>query len=105
MEENRSTRRALTAIVSFLLTATTALILLVVLLLEWLTTLFCSELIATTLVAGLFIVIAIAIYTLSAHRAIEEIKSRWDAIYQVAYSARRGYERAVNLLKSLFNWR
>jgi hypothetical protein len=103
MEENRSTRRALTAIVCFLLTATTALILLVVLLLEWLTRLFGSELIATMLVAGLFGFVSAIIYAFAAHRAIEQIKARWDAIYQVAYSARRGYERAVNLLKRLFN--
>lgn len=102
MEDNRSAHRALTAIVIFLLTATTTLILLVVLLLEWLTALFCSDLIATLLVAGLFCTIAIVTYLGWAHKAIEEIKVRWDAIYQVAYSARRGYERVVNLIKILF---
>lgn len=100
MEPNSpSPRRVLTAIICFLFSAITALILLVVLLIEWLTSLLESDVLATLLVAGTFLVAATMIYLLSAHRAIEQIKTRWDAIYDVAYTVRCSYNRVMRFIK------
>lgn len=96
---NQSSRRVMTIIVCFLFTAITALILFVVLLLEWLTALLDSNVIATLLVAGMFLLIATMIYLLAARRAIEQIKLRWDAIYDVACTARRSYERVIRFIR------
>lgn len=97
--ENRSSRRAMTSIVCFLLAVMTALILFVVLLLEWLTMILCSDVLATLVVALTFLMAAAVIYLLSAHKAIEQIKARWDAIYDVAYSLRRAYDRLIGFLR------
>lgn len=98
MENNRLGNMAMTAILCFLLALATAFVILVVLLIEWLTMLLCSKLIAMLVVAGLFMIIAAILYMTSAHRVIKEIKSKWDAIYAVANSVRRTIERLKSFI-------
>ena len=97
--ENHSPRSLMTAIVTFLLSIITATILLVVLLLEWITSLVGSDILATLIVEALFLLVAAIIYLLSAHKAITQIKARWDEIYDVARAARKGYERVRDFLR------
>ena len=97
--ENHSPRSLMTAIVTFLLSIITATILLVVLLLEWITSLVGSDILATLIVAALFLLAAAIIYLLSAHKAITQIKARWDEIYDIARAARKGYERLRDFLR------
>ncbi|MBQ3204433.1 MAG: hypothetical protein IJB39_05580 [Alistipes sp.] len=97
--DNHSPRSLMTAIVTFLFSIITATILLVVVLLEWLTSLIGSDLVATLIVAAMFLLAAAIIYLLSAHKAITQIKARWDEIYDVAYAARKGFERVRDFIR------
>jgi ABC-type multidrug transport system fused ATPase/permease subunit len=99
---NPQPRKVLMPIIWFVTTIVIALILLVVALVVWVAELVHSGSVAALIVGGVFMLISLIIYLITARKSIEYLHNHLETIYDVAYAARRGYRTTIILLKSLF---
>lgn len=84
------------ALIFFVLTAAIAIFMLLAALLVWLSALTGSPIIATLILAGTFSLIAALIYLLSVREGVERIRTQIETVYDVAQSAKMGYEWIVD---------
>lgn len=92
--ENRRTSRTnyVTTFAFFGLTTTIAIVLLITALVVWLTQLLGSVIASTLLVGGFFAVLSLVIYWLAIRDAVENIRTQFQTVYEVARLAQAGYE-------------
>lgn len=86
-------------LILFSLSALMSILLLVSAFTVWLSELTGSLFVAMLLVGGFFLAVALLVYLLSLRYAIRRINDRLETIYDVAESAKRGYEWVMGLLK------
>ena len=94
-------RRVLPPIIAYLACGITALVLFVASLISWLAEYVYSEACAALIVGLAFALLSLAIYFVAARRSIEHLKEHIETIYDVAFTARAGYQRIVNFISSL----
>ncbi|MEG1622551.1 MAG: hypothetical protein RR330_04190 [Alistipes sp.] len=80
------------ALLLFLLTAGLAILLLLGAGLVWLTEVIGSFIGASLITGGFFALLSVVVYLSTLRRAMKQIRTQIDTIYEVAYAAQLGYK-------------
>ncbi len=89
------------ALLCFVLAAAMALLLLVAALAVWLSQVIGSLALSLLIIGGFFIVLAVTLYLFSLRSGFRLISSRLETIYNLAYTARWGFEMLTSYLRRL----
>lgn len=89
------------ALILFVLIAASGVLLLITALVEWLSVLTGSTIAATLIVSGVCFLIALAIYLLSLHKPLAHMQDKVETVYDVARTAREGYEWVMDKIEML----
>ena len=92
--ENRkpSGGRFIASLLFFGTTAAIAILLLLMALVVWLSSVTGSFIASALILGGFFAILALVVYLLAIHDAVEQIRSQAETVYEVARAAQTGYE-------------
>ncbi len=104
-ETTPSGGRYVAAFVSFGLLALMAIILFIATLVAWLSELTGSFFASTLIVACFLAILAGAIYLFALRDALEQLRNRFETVYEVARIAQSGYEWGTEIVARLLKLR
>lgn len=100
-QENASHGNFVIALILFVLVAAAGVVLLITALVEWLSVLTGSMIAATLIVSGVCFLIALAIYLSALHKPLARMQDQVETVYDVARTAREGYEWITEKIRML----